>query len=239
MYETIVLMAAGLGVRLGDKTKESPKTLLTVKGDEIASYILKGLGHFPQYSMVVITGFFTEKLSAFFKSRNPKIECLYNKDYHDGNLKTLLCADEKLNNGFIVFNSDHVYSLEILKKIFRSRTQITTFCDFDRPLFADDMKVVCKNETSAQFFSKTVEQNKGGYVGVTQVPPNKIALYKKVAVDCLKKHGPKINVEQVLNELINMGEPVDICDVSGSYWFEVDTAEDLKKAEDQIQKLSV
>lgn len=239
MHETIVLMAAGLGVRLGDKTKESPKTLLKVNGQEMASYILKGLGHFPHYPLVVITGFFTEKLTKFFKDKNPKIECLYNPNYKDGNLKTLLCAEERMNNGFVVFNSDHVYSLDVLKKIFRPRTHITAFCDFDRSLFADDMKVVHVDKTIAKLFSKTIDQDKGGYVGVTQVPPNKIEIYKKVAHDCLKKHGSKINVEQVLNELVALGEPVDICDVSGSYWFEVDNDEDLKKAEDQIEKLSV
>jgi choline kinase len=44
------------------------------------------------------------------------------------------------------------------------------------------------------------------------------------------KLGDKANVENVLDGLAAEGGEISVCDISGSWWTEIDTPEDLGKA---------
>lgn len=239
MPMTILLLAAGCGVRLGDKTRDTPKTLLHLANRPILHHILCGVAAVSSLPLVVVTGFEAEQIHDAVNGHYPKISFAHNADFTKGNILSLTSARALLGaSGFVMFNADHVYSKEILAKIFAPTDQITAVCDFDRPLIADDMKVVMQNK-SPILFSKQVDQNLGGYVGCTIVPPNKVDTYWKMVDHTLSQVGEKANVEEVLNRLIKAGEPIAIRDVSGSTWIEVDTPEDLKLAEQKIHQMGL
>jgi len=86
----------------------------------------------------------------------------------------------------------------------------------------DDMKISHTKEMILTGMSKKLNPYQGGYIGMTFVPQNKLASYWKAAHD-IEGIDNHLNVESVLQHLIEGGEEIDILDVSGSVWIEVDT----------------
>ncbi|MBI4411907.1 MAG: hypothetical protein HY541_05435 [Deltaproteobacteria bacterium] len=162
-----------------------------------------------------------------------------NPDFEKGNILSILCAREQVTGDFCIMNADHVFSRLILEKVFQPVGRITAVCDFDRPLGDDDMKIIRKPDGTLARMEKTLEPYDGGYIGITLVPKEKAAVYWAGARQVRQRLGEGASVEKVLNLLAEQGEPIDILDVSGDVWFEVDTEEDLAVAEEKIRKMEI
>lgn len=235
----VILLAAGKGMRLGEKTAAIPKTLLSIGGKPLCLHILDSLGSFNSNRIVVVGGFECEKLSRVLSRSDKAIHLIKNDKFEKGNLLTLLCAQKEIDQSFYIMNADHLYSHAIYKKVFELNRSsfITAVCDFDRRLTDDDMKIRLKEDRSLEEMDKKLGSYDGGYIGITYVPVGKSSVYWDAARTVLAREGEMVSVEAVLNHLINLGEKISILDVSGSHWFEVDTPEDLERAEELIYKM--
>lgn len=218
-------------------TLSLPKTLTEVKGQPLLSYILDGLHSIQHDELIVVGGYEFGALQKFIKTRSEKITLAHNPDFKKGNLISLLTARPCLSGSFVITNGDHVFTPRIWQKIIKPVEQITIVCDFDRPLGGDDMKIRLKPDKTLAGMSKNLENNEGGYVGVTLVPEKCSAVYWREANDLLKREGEGIHVESVVHSLAEKGETIEIRDASGDIWFEVDTPEDLRAAEEKIRKM--
>lgn len=243
----VVIMAAGKGSRLGNANQNLPKCLVEIsKGVLYLDLELQALQKFSFQKRYIIGGFQISALENYFQNSHLKSswEIIANPDFEKGNLYTLEKALPHLEDGFFLFNADHYYSDENYQKIFqvqdRSNT-ITAFVDFDRNLTDDDMKVKFHKEQVEspvlKVMSKQLQSYEAGYVGVTYVPKNQLALYKEYVNVCAQKSGDSANVEQVLNFIAEDHPGLVVCeDISGSWWTEIDTVEDLEKAKTTILK---
>lgn len=232
-----IILAAGRGTRLGNKTTALPKSLLSLKNKPIIDYTLARLSEIADNSTLVVGGFEFEKLVEHLNNTFPNIPVLKNPDYKKGNLISLLAAKEQINDSFCVTNADHVFSKEILEKVYQEPQNITVVCDFDRKLTDDDMKIKKKARGGLEQMSKTLKEFEGGYIGMTVVPKEKLPLYWETAHKVLESEGDQVHVESVVNELASNEETVEILDVSGSVWCEVDTEADLANAQKMISQI--
>ena len=237
----LVILAAGKGTRLGTNANGGPKCLMLI--DEKHPYLwfqLNKLSSFTFSQKTVVGGYQIEKLKAFLnESEFNDVEILNNKDFHLGNIYSLLTAKQSISDGFTLFNADHYYSLENYKKIFSSPlSNITAYCDVDRELGGDDMKVKSNNGTLVSM-SKELAGYDCGYVGVTSVPKDKLPVYWKACDAVIQKLGDQANVESVLNELVLAGGQINIADISGSWWTEIDSVEDLAMAKKVIREKDI
>lgn len=235
----IVLLAAGRGTRLGARTAELPKTLLPVGGRPLAHTILEGLISRTSQKIIVVGGFEYATLQAGLAPYARHLEFVENKQFEKGNLLTLFAARPLIKESFCLFNADHAYSPAILEKIFSSEPKaLTAVCDKDRVLTDDDMKVKLKPDGSVHQMDKKLTQFEAGYVGVTQVPASNLAAYWKTADDLLGLKGDAIHVELVLNAWADQGGRVEVKDISGSVWIEVDNESDWELAQKKIRFFS-
>jgi choline kinase len=181
---------------------------------------------------LIVGGFGIGKLADYLASAPQGRDWLLlnNAEFHKGNLYSLKAARPRLNGGFFIFNADHFYSPESYRKIFAcvdpAAGDIMAFCDRDRLLAADDMKVAAASDR-LRVMSKSLGTCDCGYVGVTYVPAGRLGEYWR-AFDAVEQHfGDAANVELVLNQLAEAGPGVRLVDISGSWWSEIDTPEDL------------
>ena len=110
---------------------------------------------------------------------------------------------------------------------------IKAFCDFDRPLGDDDMKVWHNDYKLARISKKLTDFN-GGYVGLTYCGNEKLETYKTIAGQLLAGGEDNVVAEDVLRHLAGSGRDVHIGDISGHGWLEIDFPEELERAKQEL-----
>lgn len=223
-------MAAGMGMRLGGKTT---KALIEIEGRPLCHYAFDFLRAAGADNLIVIGGFCFEELARSARSYDKDILILENNDYKKGNLYTLEKALPHINGSFLLCNSDHIYRKPIAKKVAVQLKDITAFCDFDRNLGDDDMKVWHNDFKLAQISKKLTDWN-GGYVGLTYCDKEKLDVYKATAHRLLSKGEDNVVAEDVLRILSAENYAIHIGDISGHGWLEVDFPEELERARREI-----
>lgn len=231
-----LILAAGKGNRLGEASEEKPKALVCVGAKELLSYQMKFLKAAKIQKVGVVVGFKAPLMTDFIKEVNPKIEIFENKNYEKGNILSLKAALSFLDDAFLLLNVDHLYPKGLLPSVLEQAKGITAACDFDRPVGADDMKVRLDSKGHLKEMDKTLKDPDGGYIGMTFCPASKRNLYFQGLETTLAEFGPKTSVEKILTTLVKQGETISIADTSGIRWLEIDTVEDLKRAEATLKK---
>lgn len=235
----VVLLAAGLGSRLGALTKDIPKALIGVAGKSLVFHALEFAARLRPARVVVVGGYgFSQVAGALDQGRAKSpalaalpIELVENTSFRDGNLISLLAARPRLSEGFLLLNVDHIYRPGIAEVVAPDVADVTAFIDTDRSLGADDMKVERRPDGRIRRIAKTLTEFDAGYVGMTRVPSSALPRYWQTADAALAEEGRAIHVERVLGRLAE-GDAAPLCrDISGHGWLEVDTAAERAAAE--------
>ncbi len=235
----IVLLAAGMGARLGELGGGLPKALFDAAGEKLLDRAINFAERLGADERIVVGGFRYDLVSAHLAAQSrAALRLVENTQYRLGNLRTLETALPHVRGAFLLMNIDHVYPAAVATRIAeQAGTQITAFVDFDRPLGDDDMKVALDGDHRVSQISKKLDRWDCGYVGMTFVPAAALDRYRAAIADVRASIGDPANVEQVLQRLADDGEPVAIGDISGIGWHELDTPEDVERALPALQLL--
>jgi len=228
-----VVLAAGMGTRLADLTRDVPKAMVPVKGRLLVDWVCDYLSNPSIDEVLVVGGFRGDLLEAHVASRS-RVRFALNPDFRKGSVLTLNAARSFLTGDILLCNVDHIYPATLLRRFLsspRATDAPTGFVDFDRPLFADDMKVFLDENGRIVRIAKTLNEYQGGYIGSTFIPGAFMSRYLN-ALDRVIAHSEgAANVEAVLQQLADDGDRPAIQDASGIRWLEVDTQEDRANAE--------
>jgi choline kinase len=242
----VVILAAGMGQRLGALTRSRPKALVRVAGRPLVAHALGFAARLDPARIVVVGGAAFERLAAEIErmrgageiAPSPPVTLVENPRFRDGNLLSLLAARAWLDDDTVLMNVDHVFSAAVsgaLRPPPPPEDGIVAFIDTDRTLGADDMKVERDGQGRLRAISKTLPRFDAGYVGLTRIARGAIDLYARAADAAVAAEGPSIPVERVLDRLAAADSPPACRDVSGLGWVEVDTPADHLRAEDFLR----
>lgn len=233
-----VILAAGIGSRLGEMTRNMTKGLVPVCGRKLIDYLLDFFDLDAFDEILIIGGHYYDDLKKHVDGKNiPQVRTVKNEQYLKGNIFTLIRGLEEFSDdSFLITNVDHIYPPILFERMRESFDFITAMCDFDRMLGDDDMKVKLRDDgKSVAAISKELTEFDCGYIGMTYIDRSVAEVYRNAIDVALSRYGDKAVAENVLQVL---AESIDaaprICDLTGIGWYEIDTEEDLMHAEKEI-----
>ncbi len=219
-----VVLAAGLGTRMGAKI---PKPLLKVAGREILYRSLKILSELGVDEFIIVVSKKGELIEEFLKRHGFKYKIVRNDHPERGNGYSFYLAKNYVDDRFVLIMGDHVYEREFIERAIKGNgligDRIARFVDID-----EATKVICRNGRVDRIGK---DLDKFDYVdtGFFVLTPDVF----KYAEELVKsKH------EISLSEIMERAK-VPVTDVSGYFWMDIDTPEELKKANRTIVRMSV
>ena len=123
-----IILAAGIGSRLGNLTKLKPKCMVKILENPLLFYQLKTLKSLNINNIYVVTGYRQNDLN--FEGVN----YIFNSSYATTNMvASLFCAREVLEMGedVLISYGDIIYNTEILKKTINANYQINIPIDIE------------------------------------------------------------------------------------------------------------
>ena len=116
-----VIIAAGMGSRLWEKSNHIPKTLMAYGKETILSTIIKNISLVGIKEFVIVVGYKSEYIINYLnQNRNfgHKITFIENTEWKKGNGISVLAAEKEVAcEDFLLSMSDHIVSVSALKRI--------------------------------------------------------------------------------------------------------------------------
>lgn len=236
-----IVLAAGMGTRLGSMTRSTPKALIEADGRPLIEYTLRFVRAAGATRVVVVGGFHYEELRERVAVLDPEAICVENSAFREGNIVTFRAALPHVDQaaGYLHTNTDHIYRpsiAELVADVAKTATRVTAFCDFDRTLGADDMKVALDEDRRVSAMSKQLESWDAGYVGMSYVPSHAASLHVEAVPAVIDELGPHVHVESLLVHLAERGHRPNVADISGHGWLEVDEPHERERAEATLRR---
>ena len=115
-----VILCGGLGSRLGDLTRNTPKPLLPIDGVPFLELLIRDISRFGVSRFLLLAAFQSEQIATFAESlpgelgRDIQIEVAVEPD-RAGTAGALFHARERLDDRFYLFNGDSLLETDLLK----------------------------------------------------------------------------------------------------------------------------
>jgi len=241
-----IIIAAGRGFRLRPFTNDLPKGLLRVGKDSIIGSQIKSYRSLKINSINIIVGYKKNK----FKFNSVKY--FENKNYMNNNiLESLFCAKKIIKDECIISYSDIIFKEKILKKIINIKSPISIVVDSAWKKNYIGREYHPHSEAEKVFFDRNRELKKIGkdlplaktnseFIGMLKLTNVGCDIFKKYYLLAKKKFKGKKFFNSVTFEkayitdfmkflLINKVK-INCIEIK-SNWKEIDTTEDLAKAQ--------
>ena len=223
-----VVLAAGLGTRMGKLTEEIPKGLLKIAGREIVYRSMKILENLGVKEFIVITNpKYKEKYEEFLKREGFKYKIVLNNHPERGNGYSLYLAKDYVDGKFALIMSDHIYEEEFLKEAIKKEGLIID--KEGKYIDADEATKVLVENGRVKDIGKKLKNWDGFDTGFFILTPEIF----KYAEEVVKE---KELVE--LSEIVKRAK-LKVSEVSGYFWMDVDTQEEMKIAKHYLIKTAV
>ena len=247
-----IILAAGVGSRLGDLTKELPKPLVDVNGKSIIERQISSFRKAGIDDIILVIGPFAEKyLFKNVKYINGK------KSFSHNILHSLIEAKSEMTDDVIISYGDIIFEDSIVQTLLNSKNGISLAIDLkwekmyqnkSKNLVDKVSNVFIENNqiTKIGYKENLGEPDKktvGEFIGLAKFSKKTIGDFLKIYLELEKSHNGKFHespsvkegiITDMLQEFINRNYVLNPIFISGKRC-EIDTIDDLKNARTLFQ----
>ena len=237
-----IILAAGMGKRLKDLTKDKTKCMITVNDITLIERMLNQLDNLNLNKIVLVVGYKSKKLINFVDNLkiNTPIEYVFNNIYDKtNNIYSLFLAKQYLENSdCIILESDLIFEDRILEELISDKRANLAYVDKFESWMDGTVVTIDENNHIIDFLSKDQFSFKD-----IQNYYKKMNIYKfskdfsqKFYIPFLEAYLKSLGFneyyEQVLKVLSNFKESnIEVKKNDGFKWYEIDDIQDLNIAE--------
>lgn len=237
-----IILAAGLGSRLGELTKECTKCMVKINGVTLIERMLRQLDRYGMDRIIIVTGYKGDVLKAYVQELgiNTPVIFVDNSDYrHTNNIYSLWLTRAYLEEtDSLVLESDMIFEDKVIEKMLAVDNGCGTFVARPRPwmdgsivkldkdnniiYFVDDEEV---KRIDPSYYHKIVSiyKFKKGYVSEKYMP------YLNEYVEKNKNNNIYESLLKVINLDIEKKIAAEILDEE--QWYEINDIQDIDIAE--------
>ncbi len=232
-----LILAAGVGSRLRPRTNQLPKTLVTVNGKPIMGHILDALQAVPLGEIVIVTGYLSEKIVDFTRSRKENFRFVKNSLFdRSGNGYSLLKAKEQLaESDFFKIDADLVFDAEIATGLLAAPGDVRLAVEVKDNMSAEEMKIEVDRQGNILDISKEIPPARawGESIGIEFCTAAGGRLLFAELESMMAARLRQAYYEEAYARLARKGTHVTATRIMpGQHWIEIDDERDLQRAEE-------
>ena len=237
-----IILAAGIGQRLGNSSEKKPKCLLKFDGKSLLQRHLVSLHHYGIDDIVIVTGFESDMIKSTLSDiGEDRVETCFNPDFARGSILSMLSGLSTLNpdQDFMLMDADVLYDHNILGRLINSNKENVFLLDQDFQMGEEPVKL-CVHENHLVEFRKRLDENQvfdfmGESVGFFKFTSKTGKLLDLRANEYISRGEDDTPYEEIIRDLL-LDKPGQFSfeDITGLPWLEIDFPEDVEKAKDVI-----
>lgn len=235
---TAVILAAGMGIRLGQSSGGVCKALVNINGRPLISYAVNFLKAVGVDRIIAVGGYQYGRFEKEVKAFDSSVELYENPDYKKQNLYSLEKVLPKIDESFLIFHVDHLYQKDVVEKMKpHLKKEIIIFTFKDRIVKEDETKILVDEGDVLKELSKNLADYNRGDFAIMYVPKEKIGDYKKAAEITKEQYGDNAKVVDVMLVIAkNLPVNVHTVDMEGNKMLEIDYPEELERVNNEVGK---
>ncbi|AEA47441.1 phosphocholine cytidylyltransferase family protein [Archaeoglobus veneficus] len=234
-----VILAAGMGRRLGEHSGGVPKPLVEVNEKPVLAYTLTSLVNEGIHDVIIVTGYNASAVRKFVSTFSDlNVRYVHNERYDETNniYSVYLAKREVDGRSFLLLNSDVLFHPGILRALIKSEKEgVVLSVDFKKELGEEEMKVRVEDGRILEI-SKEIPPEKadGEYIGLTRIDSKYSSAFFDAVENVLQTAGSGVFYEEAFQRMIDDGKMLTFEDTEGLPWIEIDTPEDLRVAREVV-----
>jgi choline kinase len=238
-----VILAAGIASRLRPLTDNTPKCLLKLGTKLILERTLDNLINNGIENLIIVTGYLEEMIKSFIDGKYPSLNVtfIYNDVFDStNNIYSLwLIKDHIHDSDILLMDSDIIFDQGIIKVLLEQDSGNYLAVRSEQDLSEEEMKVIVGSDKTVTQISKKIDPKlaAGESIGIERFESDFLKLLFDKLYDRVITKG-RVNdfYEAAFQDAIDAGGKIYALDAGDYKCIEVDTAEDIKHAEELISK---
>jgi 2-aminoethylphosphonate-pyruvate transaminase len=230
-----VILAAGLGSRLGSVHGEKPKGFISIGGEPIVRRSIRLLINAGVTEITIVTGHLANWYEDL-KRDYVEVDTVHNPQYADsGSMYSLWCARNHARAPFLLVESDLIYeprALSVLQESGRGNAILLS----GRTESGDEVYVETEDDRVLRMSknASTLKHIGGELVGISKISADLWEAVLRRAEQWFVQNTLKLEYEHCVNDAIAAGSIVQYEKVDDLAWTEIDDAQHLNRARTQI-----
>lgn len=238
----VILLCAGVGKRLAPYTEARPKCLMEVGERTLLERHLIHVRRLGARGVTVVVGHLREQVEAELSRLAPSlpVDAAFNPEYRQGSIVSLRTGLAGVDDDLIFMDTDVLYHPEVLGRLFGSAHPCCALIDGTSVESGEEMMIGVR-EGSARVIARRIAHlgrfdERGESVGFFRISRDHLHLLRSAIDETIETRGPNLEYEDALN-LVFERAPVGVERVDGLPWTEIDFAEDLRRAREEVAPL--
>ncbi|HEY9725062.1 MAG TPA: phosphocholine cytidylyltransferase family protein [Chroococcales cyanobacterium] len=238
-----IILAAGVGRRLGHDGQIQPKCLLKFGGKSLLERHLDYLRHYQIEEVAIAVGYQAEMIQDEIKAIGAEnwVTTVYNPDYTQGSLISLWTLREYLvaSDELLLMDADVLYDRRIIERLVKTNTLNCFLLDRDFEPGDEPVKLCVRDGYLVEFRKQVAPEltydfsgESVGFFRFERAIARRLATCTERCVADGRHEEPY--EEAIRDLLLETPQAFGYEDITGLAWIEIDFPQDIKRAQNEI-----